>query len=403
MSKREVRVLINAKDQASAKFARIEKALGAMVGAIAVRRIGGAVKGMMDYADSIGKVAARIGLGAEEWQKFTFAAERSGSSAAAVEKAFRNMQRVIMDAGRNPAGEAAKSMEALGLSYRAIADLRPEQQFAAIADRLHLVDDATTKSAIAQQLFGKSGAELIPMLGTYQELGDEISRVGGIITNEAVVAAEKFNDQMKTLGQTIKASVINSGLLEWLTDTADKLQHIGDLWDKRSNFGMRQLTRTQSRDPITGEWRWDKIKSDTYLPAPTPADVVAKKEAVQERRAKKAEVQAAVQASIDRTAAAAAEKQRLALAAAAAKEEAARIQAAARSRATVEAATRDPLTAITSRFLSGMGTTVRPAAETAKNTATLAAEAQKHTRLLADIAAAITGESTPTLSAAPGI
>jgi hypothetical protein len=197
-------------------------------------------KQLIDSADQIGKVSKRLGVTAEEYQKLQFAAERSGASQGAVEKGMRRMAATVYDAGKG-LSTAKMALSDLGLSYKDLEGKSPERQFAIIAERLNLVKDASLKSALAQRIFGRSGTELIPMIGDYSKLADEIERSGGLMSNEAVAAAERFKDSMTNMGTTIKAALANSGLLEWLADVVDRL-------DKT----VKYYKWLENRDPANG-------------------------------------------------------------------------------------------------------------------------------------------------------
>jgi hypothetical protein len=235
MADKRVNILINARDNASATFKRVAKGMAVLYGG---KKAVEFVKGIIDMGDAIGKASQRIGTSAESWQKLTYAAERSGASAGDVETAFKKMSSTIFDAGRGlKSGQDA--LAALGLNYDKISKLSPEQQFAEIAKRLNLVTDATDKAAIAQDLFGRSGTMLIPMLGNYEQLGERLKDIGGVMSNESVKASEDFNDAVKDLSLSVKGLVHDTGLIEWLASVAKGISNVN------SGFGgMKNLAET---------------------------------------------------------------------------------------------------------------------------------------------------------------
>ena len=52
----------------------------------------------------------------------------------------------------------------LGLSMADLRKLSPEDQFTLIADRLSKVENTTRRAALAMEIFGRGGTELLPML-----------------------------------------------------------------------------------------------------------------------------------------------------------------------------------------------------------------------------------------------
>jgi len=58
---------------------------------------------------------------------------------------------------------AVDALEDLGLTFKDLDGLSPEQQFKLLADRISQVEDPTRKAAIAMSLFGRTGTNLLPM------------------------------------------------------------------------------------------------------------------------------------------------------------------------------------------------------------------------------------------------
>jgi hypothetical protein len=69
-----------------------------------------------------------------------------------------------------------------------------------IADRFQKLPDGAEKTALAMQLFGKSGAELIPMLNGGSEA---LSQYSATIDTEMAQAADKFNDAINAIGASV--------------------------------------------------------------------------------------------------------------------------------------------------------------------------------------------------------
>ena len=56
------------------------------------------------------------------------------------------------------------AFDALGLSAEQFKGLSPEQQFQLVANALGGVEDASTRAALAQDVFGKAGTSLTPVV-----------------------------------------------------------------------------------------------------------------------------------------------------------------------------------------------------------------------------------------------
>ena len=221
MPQRRVDILINARDNASGTFAKVAGGLAAY---FSIRVISSYTSGIVDLGDEIGKLSKRLATTTDEYQALTFAARRQGASSNDIEKGFKRMTSVVLDA-ENGLADANRALNAVGLTWQQLKGKSPEEQFAIMAERLNALRDESAKLAVAQDLFGaRAGAALIPVVAEYQSLKDELREIGGIIESKNVAAAERFKDSMENINTTIKATIANSGLLGWLDKIAGHMQ-----------------------------------------------------------------------------------------------------------------------------------------------------------------------------------
>ncbi len=149
--------------------------------------------------DEIAKMSARTGLSTETLSEYRHAADLSGISMDAMETSVKKMQNTIYDAS-NGSTTAAEAISALGLSVQGLQGLSPELQFEKLAAAIAEVEDPTRRAAMAQDVFGKSGTDLLPMLSGGAEglaaMRQEARDLGLVWTGESAAAAEKFNDDI---------------------------------------------------------------------------------------------------------------------------------------------------------------------------------------------------------------
>jgi hypothetical protein len=62
-----------------------------------------------------------------------------------------------------------ETMNALGLSYAQLASLTPTEQMELLAQRISAIPDPAQRSALAMEIFGRSGGELMPLLRNMSE------------------------------------------------------------------------------------------------------------------------------------------------------------------------------------------------------------------------------------------
>jgi len=151
-------------------------------------------KSAIDLADDMRDLSQRTGVSIQSLGQFKIAAELSGSSLEGVAKGltFLNKNMVAAETGVDGAAAAFKT---IGVATNdAQGNLRSaDQVFLDIADRFATLRDGPEKAALAMRIFGKAGAELIPILNLGSE---EIQRFGLNISQDFADKADAFNDQL---------------------------------------------------------------------------------------------------------------------------------------------------------------------------------------------------------------
>jgi len=150
--------------------------------------------------------AAQTGFGADSIRTLGFAADMSGTSA---ETLGNSLGKMTLNAAKAKDGgkEAAAAFEAVGLSVADLKTLSPEQQFSRIADGMQSITDPAARAAAAVGIFGKSGAELAPLLAQgsagIADLMSQADMLGIGLSNEDIEAAAKADDAYVRLTSTI--------------------------------------------------------------------------------------------------------------------------------------------------------------------------------------------------------
>jgi hypothetical protein len=140
-------------------------------------------------------------VGATDLQAWEFAAERSGAAQGALVKGLRRLQKNVLDA-RDGLTTATRSFQEINVEWldsqgnlREMADLLPD-----VADRFSKMESSTTKSAIAQNLFGRAGNELLPFLeegsSGLAELRARFDELGGGLDVGFLARAEEAQDAL---------------------------------------------------------------------------------------------------------------------------------------------------------------------------------------------------------------
>lgn len=192
--------------------------------------MGLAIKNSLDQADKVGKSAQKMGIPVEELSKLQHAANLSDVSLEQLGTGVGKLSRNLVEGIGNPSTAAARSLAALGISAKdSSGQLRPTSDVISdIAEKFSGMKDGAGKTALAMNLFGKSGAELIPMLNSgktgLQEMKDEAAKLGLTITDQTAKSAESFNDNLTRLkaAQEGVAMVITARLAPALADISNR-------------------------------------------------------------------------------------------------------------------------------------------------------------------------------------
>ena len=162
------------------------------------------IKKQIDAADAIGKMAQQTGTSTEFLSAMGYVAEQSGTSLDNIAKSTQKLAK-NMDDFRRGTGEARYAFEDLGIK---VADANgvlrnSEDVLLDIADKFSKLEDGAEKTTMAVRLFGRSGAELLPMLNLgragIEQLTDKAREMGLVIGAETAAQAAYLNDQMNTL------------------------------------------------------------------------------------------------------------------------------------------------------------------------------------------------------------
>ena len=168
----------------------------------------------IDMGGKLNDLAARTGETAGNLSILQRAFQNAGAGADAVGPTINRLQRAIIEAGEG-GQQQAKAFEKLGLNLEDIKAKTPTAQLEAVAKALQGVGNDSDRGAIAMQLLGRSGGELLPLL---RAMGVEIDvargQLGGLpgVMDRANQAFDTIGDNMAAIGA--KTTEFAAGLLE---------------------------------------------------------------------------------------------------------------------------------------------------------------------------------------------
>jgi len=204
-------------------------ALQMLVPALSVAGLGAMANGAINTADNLNDLRQKTGVSVEALSQFSTAANMSGTTIEAVGGAIVKLNRNL--ATRNDKATAA--LTSLGISATdASGKLKSaDKVMLEVANRFSKMEDGAKKSAAAQALFGKSGADMVPMLNMG---GDAISKLGVTMSGEFAAQADEFNDKLAVMQADLSRIGVSIGtaLMPALSGLADVLGGIVDAFSK---------------------------------------------------------------------------------------------------------------------------------------------------------------------------
>ncbi len=241
MASNRAQILISAVDQTKTAFDSIKRGLGGLTDTaksvngvlanlgvgVSLAGIGAMIKSSIDSADALDEMAQRTGIAVESLSLLVPAAELSAVSTEKFEAGLKKLATGMLEAATGSEASAQK-FGALGVAVQnQDGTLRDsEQVLLDLADRFKAMPDGAEKAALAVDIFGKAGAEMIPFLNQGRDgigaLKQEAAELGLQLSADTAAQAGNFNDaldKLKLATQSIGNQIIAS-LLPALNDMA---------------------------------------------------------------------------------------------------------------------------------------------------------------------------------------
>ena len=198
----------------STSIDKVKNVLTASAIGVGVAKLGkafmGAVKDTTEYADAVDKGAQKIGISYKAYQQWDYALGMSGASVNDLAIGVKNLNAIMTG---NATDDMAAAFEKLGVNTtNANGDLRTTEEvmndvLAAFAG----MEEGAERANLVNTLFGRNGAVLNAFFNAgregVQDLIDEASQYGLIMSDEAIKQGVQTKDAMDRLNQVLQALV----------------------------------------------------------------------------------------------------------------------------------------------------------------------------------------------------
>lgn len=196
--------------------------------------------GVINANDHLNDLSKKTGIAVETLGGIGFAAGQAGGDLETASAAAGKLNKSLAEAAAGNT-QAAEAFKVLGVSVKdSMGQTRSaDAVLVDLAAKFETFADGPEKSALALRIFGKAGADIIPLLddgGAALQRNIEFFKRYSGVTTETAEASDRFNDtlgQIKLLqgafGQNLSAVLLPS------------LQNLADLWlrNKQEGDGFR--------------------------------------------------------------------------------------------------------------------------------------------------------------------
>lgn len=217
----------------------------------------GKFESVVGAAAGLQQLSERTGASVESLSALTAVAKLSGTESEQLATGLQKLSRAMLDAEQGGVKTSA-AFKTLGISTQGLAAERPDEVFVRIAMALSNYQDGAAKTALAQELLGKSGANLLPVMKDLAETGDLQVRV----TAEQARVADEYEKNLvrlklatdaifKKIGLELvpvinaftKATLESISASDGLRSSVDTLASGGTLrlWAERAAMGLAYL------------------------------------------------------------------------------------------------------------------------------------------------------------------
>lgn len=211
---KDMKTMASLSEGAARRMQSAFSGLGIVLTGLAGALSAGALKGVFDsYVEGAAKLddfGEIVGSTTEKVSGLAAVAKVSGTDLELLQGGMVKLAKATALVGEESSDTGA-AFKALQLDPAQLRLLDTADQLKLLADRLAEYEDGAGKTAIATQLLGKSGAQLLPYLKDLAASGDLVVKV----TSEQAATAEEYEKNLKRLAiaQSAVAKIISAEVL----------------------------------------------------------------------------------------------------------------------------------------------------------------------------------------------
>lgn len=191
----------------AAKVGTVATAAVGAAAAVAGKKVLNMANDTAQLGDRVDKMSQRIGISRKSFQELDYVFSQSGTNIDSLKMGLKTM-RSVMDTTAQGTSKTKTALERLGISATdSKGQLRDSEEVMWESIKtLQNMKNKTEKARLASMLFGRAGADMMPLLngtaGSIDELRKKANDLGMVMSDKAVNAARDYTDSMDTLKRT---------------------------------------------------------------------------------------------------------------------------------------------------------------------------------------------------------
>ena len=212
-----------------------------------LKKLNDSVKESASIGDEVDKMSQKLGMSRKGYQEWSYVLSQSGMEISSLQAGMKKLSNNIDDA-INGSDSAKKMFSQLGISVDDLKNKSAEDIFSLVVSGMQGMEDTATRTALANDLLGRSGQSLIPLFNetakSTEELKNKANELGMVMSDEAVDASVEYTDAMDTLetaSSKLKSQLV-AGVLPAITDIITEVTEnvdMDEVGDKIENVSTK--------------------------------------------------------------------------------------------------------------------------------------------------------------------
>jgi len=253
------RFVLTADDRTKAAFKNVEAKLNRLSNTatkvasslgitLGVGAFGAIVRSSIQAGDEINRLSIRLGASTEALSQYRLVADRAGISFETFTMGLQRMTRRVSEAAQGT-GEAKGALQELGLDVQKLKELKPEDQFEAIAEAMQGVENQSDRVRLAMRLFDSEGVSLLQTMeggaASIKRVREEADRMGLTLSTDQAKAMSDAREAMANLSNAF-LGVGNTLAVEVGPTIVEFLNTISSGLPKAVDFASKSMIEFQA-------------------------------------------------------------------------------------------------------------------------------------------------------------